>query len=122
VRGEAAMDRFKLIKKLGRGSYGSALLAERLSSKGLVVIKRVDMSEMDEPEKKQVRSVQRLAGGVAGRAVAMAHRPGCDRAGRRLGPRNAARAHARLAASRAAAVTCGCEPPPSVCRAVPRRR
>lgn len=49
------MERFEVVKKLGRGSYGSAVAAMRKDTKELVVIKRVDMTEMDEAEKKQVR-------------------------------------------------------------------
>lgn len=48
------MERFEIVKKLGRGSYGSAVAAMRKDTKELVVIKRVDMTEMDEAEKKQV--------------------------------------------------------------------
>ncbi|KAA0175858.1 hypothetical protein FNF27_02579 [Cafeteria roenbergensis] len=47
------MERFEIVKKLGRGSYGSAVAAMRKDTKELVVIKRVDMTEMDEAEKKQ---------------------------------------------------------------------
>ena len=49
------MERFEVIKKLGRGSYGAAIAAQNKETDEMVVIKKVDMSEMDESERHQVR-------------------------------------------------------------------
>lgn len=53
--GRSSMERFEVIKKLGRGSYGAAIAAQNRETGEMVVIKKVDMSEMDESEKHQVR-------------------------------------------------------------------
>ena len=74
------MDRFEVVKKLGRGSYGSAVAAMRKDTRELVVIKRVDMTEMDESEKKQVRQA------AAREQLLFASDTSCRQPRRRLAP------------------------------------
>jgi serine/threonine protein kinase len=47
------MDRFRVVRRLGKGSFGSAEACVNLETNEVVVIKRVDLSGMDEDEKRQ---------------------------------------------------------------------
>lgn len=48
-------DKYKLLKVIGRGAYGTVFLARRLSDNKAMVCKRVDMKSLTKKEQAEAR-------------------------------------------------------------------